>query len=244
MRPESCVRREVFGSVLAIRIVNPTRKNALDISAYEELSLCLEQAEKDSEIKSIIITGNDEYFCSGHDVDDFLNNPIQDESHPVFGFMLRLSQCKKPVIAAVEGFAVGIGVTLLLHCDLVYAGKSSFFKMPFTSLGLCPEFAATFIIPQCTGRCTATELLVLGRTYSADRFCTKGFVNEVCEDGEAFNAAMRSAEEISFLPIDSVIKTKELIKDSFALNIEASMRKELAQIIELFRSGSFNKKTK
>lgn len=244
MRAESSVRRDMYGSVLAIRIVNPARKNALDIHAYRDLSRYLEQAEEDPEIKSVIITGHNDYFCSGHDVDDFINNPIQDESHPVFEFMLRLSQFKKPVIAAVEGFAVGIGVTLLLHCDLVYAGKSSFFKMPFTRLGLCPEFAATFIIPKCTSHCIATELLVIGCTWHADRFCEKGFINAVCEDGMAFDMAMKNAEELSLLPMEAVIKTKKLIKDNFALNVETSMREELAQLIELFENGSFNKKPK
>lgn len=244
MRPEPCVRRDVYGSVMVIRIVNPARKNALDINAYTLLSKFLAQAEKNAEIKSIVITGHDEYFCSGHDVEDFINNPIQDETHPVFQFMLRMSQCKKPIIAAVEGFAVGIGVTLLLHCDLVYAGRSSFFKMPFTSLGLCPEFAATFIIPNFSTHCIATELLVLGRTWKANRFCEKGFVNELCEDGEAFNTAMKSAEELALLPTESAIRTKQLIKNSFSHNSEKSMREELAQLIELFESGSFTKKPK
>lgn len=239
MRSESCIHHERDGSVLIIRIVNPARKNALDVEAYQRLSASLAMAENSTAIKSVVITGSDDCFCSGHDIDDFLAHPIEDESHQVFRFMLRMSRFEKPIIAAVEGCAVGIGVTLLLHCDLVYAGRSSFFKMSFTRLGLCPEFAATFIIPQCAGHQIASELLLLGRTFSAERFGEAGFINEVCPDGDALKAAMDSAREIDSLPSVSVMHTKRLLKAGEQSQITSTMQQELALLVELFDTGVF-----
>ncbi|MBR9827139.1 MAG: enoyl-CoA hydratase [Oceanospirillales bacterium] len=248
MRPESCVTREVVGSVLVVRIVNPQRKNALNVDLYRGLSAGLDFADKDESIRSVIITGGNQFFCSGHDIDDFSNNPIEDESHPVFEFMLGLSQFRKPVVAAVEGFAVGIGATLLLHCDLVYAGKNSFFQMPFTSLGLCPEFAATFVIPQTAGHKIASELLILGRRFSAERFKKAGFINEITEDGHAFKLALASAMEIGDMALASVISTKSLIKSRFHADTQGSMREELGCLIELLSTenlkGRLNNKNK
>lgn len=239
MGAEPCIRQERDGSVLIIKIQNPTRKNALGVDAYRQLTGALERAAGCPDIRSVVITGSDQFFCSGHDVDDFLARPIKDQGHPVYQFMLSLSRFEKPVIAAVEGFAVGIGVTLLLHCDLVYAGRSSFFKMPFTRLGLCPEFAATFIIPRCAGHQIASELLLLGRTFSAERFAGVGLINQVCEDGTAFSAAMKSAREIDSLPEISVQYTKGLIKAAGQERINQSMQQELALLIELFDTGVF-----
>ena len=239
MQAKPPIRHEQDGSVLIIRIVNPARKNALDVEAYRQLTASLEMAETSAAIKSVVITGSEDSFCSGHDVDDFLAHPIEDESHPVFRFMLSLSRFEKPVIAAVEGCAVGIGVTLLLHCDLVHAGRSSFFKMPFTRLGLCPEFASTFIIPQCAGHQIAAELLLLGRTFSAERFAGVGLINQLCEDGTAFRAAMESAREFESLPEASVRHTKRLLKAGGQRQITATLRQELALLAELFATGAF-----
>lgn len=239
MGAEPCIRQERDGSVLIIRIQNPTRKNALDVDAYRQLTGALERAAGCRDIRSVVITGSDQFFCSGHDVDDFLARPIKDQGHPVYQFMLSLSRFEKPVIAAVEGFAVGIGVTLLLHCDLVYAGRSSFFKMPFTRLGLCPEFAATFIIPQCAGHQIASELLLLGRTFSAERFGEAGFINEVCPDGGALKAAMDSAREIDSLPSVSVMHTKRLLKAGKQSQITSTIQQELVLLVELFDTGVF-----
>lgn len=237
MNPQSCIAREVVGSALVIRIVNPNRKNALNVDIYADLKSSLEFADKNDEIKSVILTGSDQFFCSGHDLDDFINNPIENEWHPVFQFMLTLSQFEKPVIAAVEGFAVGIGATMLLHCDLVYAGRSSFFQMPFTRLGLCPEFAATFVIPQTAGHRIASELLILGRRFNAERFREAGFINEITEDGDAYKLALASALEIEeMLPI-SVVTTKRLIKDKLNSDTQSSMREELSCLIELLSAG-------
>jgi len=239
MNPESCIAREVFGSALVIRIVNPKRKNALNVDIYEDLMASLEFADKDDGIKSVILTGSDQFFCSGHDLDDFINNPIENERHPVFQFMLTLSQFGKPVIAAVEGFAVGIGSTMLLHCDLVYAGRSSFFQMPFTSLGLCPEFAATFVIPQTAGHRIASELLILGRRFSAERFREAGFINEITEDGGACKLALERASEIEKMSSISVVTTKKLIKEKLNSDTQASMREELLCLIELLGAADF-----
>lgn len=239
METPHCIHHEQDGSVLIIRIHNPARKNALDVNAYRQLSAILDMAATNEAIKSVVITGCPEFFCSGNDVDDFLAHPIQDESHPVFRFMLCLSRFEKPVIAAVEGFAVGIGVTLLLHCDIVYAGRSSFFKMPFTRLGLCPEFASTFIIPRCAGHQIASELLILGRTFNASRFYEAGFINHVCEDGSAFHEAMACAREVDKLSEVSVKHTKRLLRAGEESQVNGAMRQELALLAELLKSGNF-----
>lgn len=237
MTPESCISRAAVGSALVIRIVNPKRKNALNVDLYAELSAGLEFADKNDEIKSVILTGDEKFFCSGHDLDDFINNPIKNEEHPVFKFMLTLSQFKKPVIAAVEGFAVGIGSTMLLHCDLVYAGRSSFFQMPFTRLGLCPEFAATFVIPQTAGHRIASELLILGRRFNAERFREAGFINEITEDGDAYRLALDSALEIEKMSTISVVATKRLLKHKLNSDTQSSMRDELTCLVELLSAG-------
>ncbi|MBY4675351.1 enoyl-CoA hydratase-related protein [Marinobacterium arenosum] len=236
MRADSHVIREVDGSVLVIRIANPSRKNALNIEAYRCLSACIDYAEGNENITSVLITGGDQYFCSGHDLEDFSLNPIEDDHHPVFQFMLRLSRFSKPVIAAVEGFAVGIGATLLLHCDLVYAGESSFFQMPFTRLGLCPEFAATFVIPQCAGHRFAAEMLMLGKRCSADRFREAGFINQLTADGKAFDSAMAAALEIAQMNPQPVTATKSLLKKRFSEAAHDSMRDELDCLVGLLKA--------
>ncbi|OQX34995.1 MAG: hypothetical protein B0D91_11600 [Oceanospirillales bacterium LUC14_002_19_P2] len=156
------IQTDLAERILQIRIVRPERKNALTHTMYDALTAALLQADDQSDIRAIFITGTDDCFTSGNDVQDFLSHPPSGPDSPVFRFMRTLQQCRKPVIAAVNGAAVGIGATLLLHCDLVYAGPDAKLQMPFVKLGLCPEYASSLLLPTLVGHRRATELLLLG----------------------------------------------------------------------------------
>src|SRR5215472_4075003 len=150
------------GSILVIRINRPEKKNALSLSMYTAMGDALERAEADPQVRAIVLTGSDGCFTSGNDIADFLqSNPTGGES-PAIRFLDKLGAAGKPVIASVTGLAVGIGVTMLLHCDLVYAADTATFQLPFVNLGLVPEAASSMLLPRLMGHQRAAELVLLG----------------------------------------------------------------------------------
>ena len=134
---------------------------------YQIIADALKDAESNAEVRVILITGTQEIFTAGNDLDDFLQNPPQSTESPVYHFIQSLTHTTKPVVAAVAGPAVGIGTTLLLRCDLVYAAENARFSMPFAKLGLCPEFSSSLVLPQIAGYQRAAEKLMLGEPFSA-----------------------------------------------------------------------------
>jgi enoyl-CoA hydratase/carnithine racemase len=175
----------------------------------------LRDAEADTTVRAILIAGKPEIFTAGNDLDDFLNNAgegAMTEQRPVFQFMTALESCTKPVVAAVAGAAVGIGTTLLMHCDLVYAADNAKFSMPFTQLGLCPEFASSLLVAQTAGYTRAAEKLLLGEAFLAQEALEMGIVARVLPAAELLAFAQGQAAKLAKLPPASVRTTKALMK--------------------------------
>ncbi|WP_285429590.1 enoyl-CoA hydratase-related protein [Pseudomonas sp. fls2-241-R2A-110] len=199
--------------LLTLRLNRPEKKNALTRAMYSHLAEALKQADADPEINAVLVTGSAECFTAGNDIADFIQQPPGNLDSPVFHFMLNLLECRKPVIAAVAGAAVGIGTTMLLHCDLVYVSRDARLRMPFVNLGLCPEFGSSLILPRMLGHAKAAELLLLGEGFSGEQAAQWGIATEALGSGEATLAKAREmALRFESLPPEAVRVSKQLMK--------------------------------
>ncbi len=226
-------RRE---GVWGICIDRPGKKNALTIAMYSALEEAFLRADADASVRVILIKGAEGCFTSGNDLADFMNSPPEGESSPVFRFLATISQVEKPIVAAVQGPAVGIGVTMLLHCDLVYAGQSARFLLPFVNLGLCPEAASSFLLPRLSGHQRAAEVLLLGEPFSAEKAREMGIVNAVCPDDTVLEIAMTQAARLASQPPASVRLTKALMKKPWTSAVKEAMSEEGRLFIERLAS--------
>ncbi|RDE24366.1 enoyl-CoA hydratase [Motiliproteus coralliicola] len=215
------------GAVRVLELDNPARRNALSLAMYTELRLQLEAAEREASVRALVISGSQEVFCSGNDLDDFISGPRMNQNHPTIRFMEALRAFSKPVVAAVEGPAVGIGTTLLLHCDLVYAGKSAFLQMPFVQLGICPEYGSSYLLPRMMGYQRAAELLMLGERITAEQGQAMGLINQVVADAEALQQAMSAAQRLAAAPPRAMRECKRLLVEGQRERISAAMDDEL-----------------
>lgn len=212
--------------IFTITFNRPKKKNAITAAMYQAMADALKEAESDAEVRAILFTGKPEIFTAGNDLEDFMKNPPQKRNSPVYQFMRNLSQATKPVVAAVSGPAVGIGTTLLLHCDFVYAADNAKFSMPFAKLGLCPEFSSSMLLVQIAGYQRAAEKLMLGETFSAQEACAMGLVNKVLPTAEVFAFAQAQAAKLAVLPTSSLRATKRLMKGKQLAAIKAKMEEE------------------
>jgi enoyl-CoA hydratase/carnithine racemase len=211
--------------LLTLQLNRPDKKNALTRAMYGQLAEALERADADPDINAVLIQGSSECFTAGNDIGDFLEQPPSDLDSPAFHFMKSLLNCRKPVIAAVAGAAVGIGTTLLLHCDLVYISRDARLRMPFVNLGLCPEFGSSLILPRLLGHAKAAELLLLGEGFSGEQAAAWGIATEALGSGEAALAKAREmAERFETLAPGAVQVCKQLMK--------SVDREQLRQVIE------------
>ena len=175
--------------LVEIRIERPERKNAIDEAMYVALADAFEAAETDPSVRVILVTGGDEVFTAGNDLGDFVANPPRDTDFPTFRFMRAVMASSRVIVAGVAGLAVGIGTTLLLHCDLVIAARGARFVMPFVNLGLVPEFASSRLLPEIMGRRRAARHLLLGDPVDAETAYECGLVSELVDDGNVVAAA-------------------------------------------------------
>lgn len=223
--------------LLTLRLNRPDKKNALTRAMYSHLAEVLKQADTDSEINAVLITGSSECFTAGNDIADFLEQPPSDLDSPVFQFMLTLLECRKPVIAAVAGPAVGIGTTLLLHCDLVYVSTDARLRMPFVNLGLCPEFGSSLILPRLLGHAKAAELLLLGEGFSGEQAAAWGIATEALGSGEeALAKAREVALRFETLPAEAVRISKQLMKAPDREPLRKAIEEEAALFTQRLRS--------
>ncbi|HEY0856142.1 MAG TPA: enoyl-CoA hydratase [Albitalea sp.] len=206
------IKTATLNGVASIEIARPEKKNAITVDMYAAMAQALRDANADPAVRSVLITGQPGIFTSGNDLEDFIQRPKQTMDSPVFQFMKALSTSEKPVIAAVTGAAIGIGTTLLLHCDLVYVSDEARLAMPFTSLGLVPEFASSLILPQLMGHVRAAEKLLLGDPFSPQDAVDFGIANAVLPAGEVVNHARRVAERFNALPPAAVRESKRLMR--------------------------------
>ena len=227
------IRFEVSDRVATVAFHRPEKKNAITAAMYESLAEALKAAGADEAVRVILITGDGGAFTAGNDLADFLQSPPQGEGSPVAQFMTALRTTTKPVVAAVPGLAIGIGTTLLMHCDLVYAAQDAKFAMPFTQLGLCPEFASSVLLPRIAGYQRAAEKLLLGEAFDANEAERMGLVNRVLPGDELMSFATRQAAKLAALPADSLRITKQLMRADLQTPIAAAMLTELQHFTRL-----------
>ncbi len=212
--------------ILKIGINRPDKLNALTMAMYDAMTFALESAESDKQVRVVLIHGGENCFTSGNDLKDFAQNPPVGEDSPVFRFLRAISQAKKPLIAMVSGPAVGIGTTMLLHCDLVYADETAKFKLPFVNLGLCPEAASSYLLPKLVGHLVASEILLLGETIDAKRGQELKLVNHIFPSADLSTQVMAKATQLVAQPPASVRLTKALLKENQGGQAATVMSKE------------------
>ena len=209
------IKTGVLNGVATIEIARPDKKNALTQAMYGAMAEALHAAVADAAVRAVLITGQPGIFTSGNDIEDFMQRPpgqgSDAETSPVYRFMRALLDCDKPVIAAVTGAAIGIGTTMLLHCDFVYVSDEARLAMPFVSLGLVPEFGSSLLVPQLMGQRRAAEKLLLGDPFTPEQAVECGIANAVLPAGELLNHARRIAERFNHLPPGAVREAKQLM---------------------------------
>ena len=206
------IKAEANNGVLVVTINRPDKKNALTQAMYAGLSDAIERVEADPELRVVLITGVEGSFTAGNDLNDFLNSPPQGEESPVHRFLRKIATAKVPLVAAVNGVAVGVGVTMLLHCDLVYVAKSAKLMLPFVNLALVPEAASSLLLPRVAGYQRAAELLMMGDPFTPEQGRDAGFVNAVCEDDAVLSVALAKAQALAAKPPEALRLTKALMK--------------------------------
>jgi enoyl-CoA hydratase/carnithine racemase len=219
--------------VMTITLNRLERKNSITSAMYGLLADAFEQAENDPAIRVAVLQGHETVFCAGNDIGDFLNKPPAGTDSPVFRFLRAIATFPKPLVAAVCGPAVGVGTTMLLHCDLVYAGDNAAFSMPFVNLGLCPEAASSLLVPQMLGYHRAAEALLLGEPFMAEAALEVGLVNRIVPPMEANGVAASIAHKLAAKPASSLAETKRLMKKNTQQQVSAQMADEGASFARL-----------
>jgi enoyl-CoA hydratase/carnithine racemase len=237
--------------VTTITINRVEKKNSITAVMYATLADALLQAQDDEAVRAVVIQGHTTVFSAGNDIADFLNNPPRVEDAPVFRFMRAISNFPKPLVAAVCGPAVGIGTTMLFHCDLVYAGDNAAFSMPFVNLGLCPELASSLLVPQMFGYHRAAEALLLGEPFMAEAALEVGLVNRIVPPTEANTVAQTQARKLAAKPLSALLETKRLMKKGQASLVAQQIGEEGASFGRMLREpaareafGAFMEKRK
>lgn len=223
------------GRVARIALARPEKKNALTGEMYAQLAAALLAAGRDPQVRVVLLQGSRECFTAGNDISDFLKR-APGESSPVFGLFQVLPALEKPVVAAVAGPAVGIGTTLLLHCDLVFAAADARLQLPFVPLGIVPEFGSTLLLPRLSGYQRAAKLLLLGQPFTAQEAFEAGIVTEVVSKETLFEKAEAAAAMLAALPPESLKLTKRLMKQGTAKELEARIAEEGRMFIERLAS--------
>jgi len=230
------IRTATVEGVATIEIARPEKKNALTAAMYQAMADALRAADADARVRAVLITGQPGVFTSGNDLEDFMQRPPQGVDSPVFQFMQALIECGKPVVAAVTGAAIGIGTTMLLHCDLVYVSDEARLAMPFVSLGLVPEYASSLLLPRLVGHAKAAEHLLLGDPFTGEKAVEMGIANAVLPAGEVVNHARRMAERFNALPPGAVRDSKRLMRQAGQAQVQEAMRAESTIFRERLRS--------
>jgi len=218
----------IDGGVMTLTFNRVDKKNSLTAAMYTALADAVEQAEGNPSVRVLVFQGHETVFCAGNDIADFLNNPPSTLDAPVFRLLRNIAAFPKPVLAAVAGPAVGIGTTLLFHCDLVYAGDNAAFAMPFVNLGVCPEAASSLLAPQMMGYHRAAEALLLGEPFMAEAALEVGLVNRVLPPTEVNNYVQAQARKLAAKPLSSLLETKRLMKAGQAQLVQKQMNEEAA----------------
>lgn len=237
--------------VMTITFNRLDKKNSITAAMYATMADALQQAAADAAVRVVLFQGHETIFSAGNDIADFLNNPPAGDGSPVFRFLHGIATFPKPVIAAVSGPAVGIGTTMLFHCDLVYAGDNAAFSMPFVNLGLCPEAASSLLVPQMMGYHRAAEALLMGEPFMAEAALEVGLVNRIVPPTEVNALAQAQARKLAAKPVTALVETKRLMKKGQAAQVAQQMTEEGASFGRMLREpaareafGAFMEKRK
>ena len=233
----SDIIKERSGSILRVQLNRPAKKNAMTMSMYVTLADILNDAAKDEQVHVVLWHGAGDSFCAGNDVEDFLKNPPGPGESPQARLMNAFINFDKPLIAAVQGAAIGGGTTMLTHCDFVYAGETAKFQMPFINLGLVPEFGSSCSVPIRIGHIRAAELILLGLPFDARRAAELGLVTRVVPDQELLATATETAQKLADKPAGALRACKRLMKRSSREQIEQAMKVEGEDFASRVRSA-------
>ena len=217
---------DTSAGVMTITLNRLEKKNSITKAMYAAMANALADAEADGAVHALVLQGHETIFSAGNDIGDFLMAPAATQDAPVFRFLRGISTFSKPLLAAVCGPAVGIGTTLLFHCDLVYAGDNAAFSMPFVNLGLCPEAASSYLAPQLMGYGRAAEALLLGEPFLAESALEMGLISRIVPPAEAAALAQRQARKLAAKPLGSLVETKRLMKKGQASLVAERMVEE------------------
>lgn len=198
--------------VATVTLNRPAKKNALTTAMYGALADALDAAEADTDVRAVVLQGHETVFCAGNDIRDFVDRPQAGPDDPGFRFLRTIARFPKPLVAAVRGPAVGVGATMLLHCDLVYAGEGATLLFPFVDLGLVPEAGSSLLLPQVVGHQRAAAALMLGEPFSAAEAGDAGLVNRVVPDAEVLAVAHAQAALLAAKPVTALVETKRLLR--------------------------------
>lgn len=234
--PNQHIETTTQDGISTISIRRADKKNALTAEMYTSLTKAFENAKANADVRVVLITGDQGCFTAGNDLVDFLDNPPTDEASPVFGFLRALSTFPKPLVAAVSGPAVGIGTTMLLHCDLVIADDTARFQLPFASLGLCPEAASSLLLPAIAGYQRAAEMLMLGEPFNAAKAQEIGLVNAVVSLASLLETAQSRAKKLAAQPAAAVRLTKQLMKRGLSQSVAETIRTEGQEFVSRLES--------
>lgn len=222
--------------IFTVQMNRPEKKNAITQNMYQKMAEALKTADQDNAVRVVVLCGTNDLFTSGNDITDFQArsaNRNDVKSFATTGFFQGILGLRKPLIAAVQGYAIGIGTTMLLHCDLVYAGHSATFSLPFVNLGLCPEFGSSLILPRLAGHQRAAELFLLGETFTADHARSIGIVNQVFPDETLLDEVMAIAARLAQKPAVALMATKKLMKDNWAPDLLKAIETDGKMFFEL-----------
>jgi len=230
--------------VTTLTIHRVEKKNSLTEAMYAYLADALQRAAQEDSVRCVVLQGDITIFCAGNDIGDFIrqssstSETVQaaDNARPAWRLLQALAAFPKPLLAAVCGPAVGIGTTMLLHCDLVYAGDNAAFSLPFVNLGLCPEAASTLLLPRMLGYHRAAEALLLGEPFMAEAALEVGLVNRVVPPAECNALAQNQARKLAAKPLAALMETKRLMKSKYAAQVHARMLEEGESFARLMRA--------
>jgi len=237
MQTMSDINTDRSGSILRVEVNRPERKNALTAAMYTRLADIFNEAAEDEETRVVLWHGAGDTFSAGNDLGDFLKNPPGPDNFPQGHLMDALIRFEKPIVAAVQGAAIGGGTTMLTHCDFVYAGESAKFEVPFINLALVPEFGSSFSIPARMGHLRAAELFLLGEPFTATRAVELGLVTRVVPDSDLLATATATSQKLAAKPSGALLASKRLLKQSSIGQLKEAIKSENQTFMERVTSA-------
>ena len=218
------IKIEKNAGIMTIVIDRPEKKNALTLAMYDALADALQDADSDKSVRVLLLTAVGDVFTAGNDILDFIQNPPQSSDSPVMRFLTAIRSMEKPLVIAVNGLAIGIGTTMLLHADLVYASDQAIFRLPFVDLALVPEAGSSYLLPRMIGHQRAAELMLLAEPFDANKAKDIGIVLEILPPGDLLDHANERAAKLAEKPPAALRQTKKLLKNESNRIVEAMDR--------------------